>query len=95
MSYSFNVRAASKAAAIAAVAAKLDEVAAQQPSHAVDKAQALAAATAFVEVLPEPSDAQDVTVSVNGSVGWTGTWGVDHKLTYAAVGVSAGFVRKE
>lgn len=95
MSYSFHVRAASKAAAIAAVAAKLDEVAAAQPSHAVDKAQALAAASAFIEVLPEPSDAQDVTVSVNGSVGWTGTWGVDHKVTHTAVGVSAGFARKE
>ena len=96
MSYSFNVRGATAALALAAVAAKLEEVAAQQQSHVVDKAQALAAATAFVELLPTPIDgAEEISVSISGSVGWRGTWGDDHRLTHAAVSVSAGFIAKE
>ena len=94
MSYSFNIRAATKAAAMLAVAAKMAEIVQSQPSHALDHAQAIAAAGAFVDVLPD-DESKDVSVSVHGSVGWSGTFGVDHVFTSASVGVSANLVTKE
>lgn len=74
MSYSFTVRAANKQAAKAAVAAKFDEVATQQACHHRDKAQACAAADAFVDLLND-DDSKDVVVAINGSLmgQWTGS----------------------
>lgn len=69
MSYSFNVQAASKAAAKEAVATKFDEVIASQPIHARDKAAALANANAVIDLLAD-DDARNISVSVNGYVGW-------------------------
>lgn len=94
MSYSFGARAASKSAIKVLLATKFAEVLANQPSHAGDMAQAEAAANAFVDVLPD-DDTKDVSVSVNGSVGWRGTWGVDHVVTSANFGVSANLVTRE
>jgi hypothetical protein len=94
MSYSFNIRAATKTAAKAAVAIKMAEVVSNQPSHALDQAQALATANAFIDLLPD-NEAMDLSVSVNGSVGWTGSYGGDHVFTAASIGVSAYFVTKE
>lgn len=94
MSYSFNIRAATKAAAKALVASKLAEVVANQPSHQHDQAQANAAASAFIDCLGD-DDTRDISVSVNGSVGWSGTWGDGHAVTSAGVGVNAYFVPKE
>jgi len=92
MSYSFSIRAATKAAAIAAAAVKLDEVVAQQPIHKVDRDQALAAVEAFVNILPD-DEAKDVAVIVNGSVGWVGS--TDTTICSAGVGINAGHVNKE
>jgi hypothetical protein len=69
MSYSFNVRARTKAEAIEKVRTELDKVVAQQPIHTEDADQALAAATAFINLLEEDLS-QDVSVSVNGSLSW-------------------------
>lgn len=67
MSYSFNVRAPSKAEACTAVEAELAKVVASQPFHEADRATAQAAAESFVALLiDEPS--MDVAVIMNGSV---------------------------
>lgn len=71
MSYSIRVRAATKAAAKAAIAVQLGQVAMGQASHQRDFLQAQAAANTFVDVLPD-DDSQDVDVSVNGSL--SGDW---------------------
>lgn len=71
MSYSFTVKAADKAGAKAAVAAKFVEVVAAQVCHQRDRAQALAVADAFIELLPDDAD-KDVGVSMAGSL--TGAW---------------------
>lgn len=95
MSYSFNVRAASKALAKEAVAVELEKVVANQPSHRVDHVQALAAASAFIDVLAN-DDARDVSVSVNGSVGWSGQLSdEDPTFSSASVSVSAYLVARE
>lgn len=89
MSYSFTIRAATKALAAAAVAAELAKVAASQPVHKADQAQAQTAAEGFINVLKD-DEAQDVCVTVNGSVGWRAV-GDDERqeFTAAAVSVSA------
>lgn len=89
MSYSFQVRDASKAEALEKVKAELGKVVVAQPVHAVDERQAFATAESFVTLLADDVD-RDVCVSVHGSV-------VVHenKLTNSGVGVSAWFVARE
>jgi hypothetical protein len=70
MSYSFRVRAATKAAAKAEIEAEFDRVLEAQPVHQADLPAARAAAVAYVDVLAEPGDDQDVTVDVSGYVSW-------------------------
>lgn len=95
MSYSFTVSAPDKAAAKSAVSAKLDEVMAQQPSHALDRNMAEASAHSFIDLLPGDAPAgQELSVSVNGSVGWRGTWGVDHEVCAVNFAVSCYWVVK-
>ena len=86
MSYSFNVRAATVALAMAAISTKLDEVVASQPVHEADKDQALAAAETFLALVPAKED-HDYSVSVNGSV-----ITIDGVLTQASVGVNVGLI---
>jgi hypothetical protein len=96
MSYSFSARAATKPEVIAKVAAQFDAVVAAQPVHSADRAQAQAAAEAFLGVLPDAADGRDFYVSVSGSVGWNGNLGeADHVLTAAGVNVSASFLASE
>lgn len=71
MSYSFNVRAATKALAKLAVAAKFAEVATAQACHERDKKQALAAADAFIDLVSD-DDTKDISVAMNGYL--TGQW---------------------
>lgn len=96
MSYSFTVRGATKAEAIKKIGAELRKVVTTQPFHAADRAQARAAAKAFIGVLPDAADGQEFCVSVSGSVGWVGTLGeADNMLTSAGISVSAVLVTKE
>lgn len=95
MSYSFYARGATKAAVIAALAVKFDDVVASQPVHAADRPQAEAAAAAFLGVLPDDAGEKDFYVSVSGSVSWTGTLDVDAVIVTAGVNVSASLVVKE
>lgn len=75
MSYSFGVKAPSKAEAKEAVAAKFDEIVGQQPVHARDRAAVLANATAVIDLLAD-DDTKDVSVLCNGYVSWnsSGQW---------------------
>jgi regulator of protease activity HflC (stomatin/prohibitin superfamily) len=91
MSYSFGVRAATKAEVAEKIAAELDKVVAAQPVHAADRAQAQAAAEAFLGILPEKPTDQDFYVSVSGSVSWK----ADKVLTSAGVNISASLSAKE
>jgi hypothetical protein len=88
MSYSFNVRAASKDEAKSAIAAELDKVVAQQQVHTKDRDAAVAAASAFVDMLGDLAESQQYSVSVNGSLGWR----AENDYTSANVGVSASIV---
>ena len=94
MSYSFALRAATKAAALAAVIAKMDEVAAQQACHQRDKAQAVAAAESFLNLLPD-DDARDVTVNMSGYLSgqWQGSDVVE--ISAANVMVAVGLAKRE
>lgn len=85
MSYSFNIRAASKAAALLAIAAKLDDVVAQQACHQVDRAQVQQVVDVFVGMLPD-DDSRDVNVSVAGYV--SGSWNGAELVALGSVSVS-------
>jgi predicted RNase H-like HicB family nuclease len=86
MSYSFVVKAATKAEAYDACVAKMDETVAQQSCHAADRDQALANAKAAIELLPEDAD-RDVTVSMNGYL--SGTWSGNDVTEVTGVNISA------
>lgn len=90
MSYSFGVEAASKAEAVEKVAAELSKVAESQPEHAVEKQAVQDAATALVNVLVDPTDKENIGVSMNGSLSWREA-GV---YTQASVSISAGLTAK-
>lgn len=94
MSYSLNFKAANKAEAKAKVATELDKAAQAQSCHERDKAQAQAAADAFIDLLVE-DESKDVVVSMSGSL--TGSWtGSDvTRITGASVSVNAGLADKE
>lgn len=70
MSYSFSLRASTKADAKRQVEAKMADVCAQQPSHSREEEQAVSAASDYIDLLPEAD--MDVLVSMSGSLG--GTW---------------------
>lgn len=72
MSYSFGVKAPTKAAAKEAVAAKFDEIVGQQPIHARDRAAVLANANTVIDLLAD-DDSKDVAVSCNGYLSWNGS----------------------
>jgi hypothetical protein len=87
MSYSFSVSAASKADAKSKVAERMAEIVASQPNHKVDQDAAVSAANAFIDVLHDPEEGQQVNVSMSGSVGWKG--GDTPSYTHASTNVSA------
>lgn len=86
MSYSFGVKAATKAEAKAAVAVEFDKVVASQPTHATDKDAALAAAGAFIDMLTDPGEGQVISVNMHGSLGWNSP--DPTSFTGAGVGIS-------
>lgn len=94
MSYSFNIRAATKAQALTDVALKFDEVVAMQACHARDKGAALAAASAMVGLLDDDDESRDVVVGMSGYL--SGQW-VGHdvaSISCAAVSVNASLMSK-
>lgn len=92
MSYSFCIVAASLAVASTAVAVELDKVTESQPIHAADREQAEAAATAFINLLEEPGENQEVVVNVSGSIS---RWPAEaEKFSSASVSVNA-YIRQK
>jgi hypothetical protein len=87
-------KGSTKAEAIAAVIEKMDQVVSQQPIHAADREPAIETAKAFVNLIPE-DDAKDVSVSVSGSLGWTGVYPDSHVVSNAQVSVYASLVKRE
>jgi hypothetical protein len=97
MSYSFNVRGATVALAVATIAPKFDEVVSSQPVHAKDRDAAVAAGTALAGLVSEPGEGQEVSISVNGSLQWSvavGVGEVPDEFTGASLSVQAGLVAK-
>jgi hypothetical protein len=90
MSYSFSVKAATKAEAKQKVAEQFDVVVNGQPIHAADRDAAQAAANAFIDILGEPTEAEQVSVSVNGYVSWRG----ENNFVGANVSVGASLASK-
>jgi hypothetical protein len=89
VSYSFSFTAATKSEAKERVAKELDNVVNGQPIHSKDREQAQAAATAFIDLVPEPREGECVYVSVHGSVTWSGDT-ANPNVTGAGVGITAG-----
>ena len=73
MSYGFNIRAATLAAAAAAVGAELDKVEAAQPIHGPDLCITEGAVRNLLSLTAEPAEGNEISVSVSGSC--TGTEG--------------------
>jgi hypothetical protein len=94
MSYSFSVKAKSKAAAKDAVAAKFDEVTAAQPVHVRDRTAVLSNADAVIDLLAD-DDTKDVTVSCNGYVSWPSGNAEDAQFNSASIGCAAGHSNRE
>lgn len=70
MSYSFSVQAPTKEEAKQKVSLEFDRVLEGQPVHAADLPSARVAAAAFIDVLRDPTEAEEVKVRVNGWVSW-------------------------
>jgi hypothetical protein len=85
MSYSFSVSGPTKSEVVTKAMTEIDNVVIAKPIHFPDRGPALAAISAFVHVLPDPSAEQIVCLTVCGSINWT-DGGV---ITAASVYVSA------
>lgn len=91
MSYSFSVRAASKDEVKTMISEKMDEIVQNQQMHVHDRDAAVDAAEAFIDLVTVP-EGRELTVSMNGSVGWDNSVAsedpADAKLNGAGAGVS-------
>lgn len=90
MSYSFSVTGGSKDEAVKKVEEELGKVVEGQPSHAADREAAQNAAKAFIDILEDPAENQQIVVYVNGSLSWR----EENKFTSASVSVSAYLAEK-
>lgn len=90
MSYSFSACGATKAEVMAMVVAELDKVVESQPIHAADRKQAQVAAEAIVGTLADPSEKQEVLVTVSGYL----TWASGNAISTANVNVTASLKEK-
>jgi hypothetical protein len=71
MSYSFSAKGDDKAAALAAAAAQFDKMLEQQPVHTRDREAAMANLRAHLDLVEEPNEGEQVTISMHGSVSWS------------------------
>lgn len=93
MSFSFQVRAATKALALAAVSAEMAEIVAAQPVHTHDADAVQKVAEHYASLLPEAED-NDVAIACNGYLSWDGTDAAP-EFTSANVGVNVRFLARE
>lgn len=92
MSYSFTICGATKAEAKRLVEAELARVRQDQPAHAIDYAQAWAAAEVFIDLMPD-DPSKDVVVGMYGYVSLAGT-PEDPVLSSASVSITASSVQR-
>lgn len=85
VSYSFQVKGATKADAIELAGVQFDAVEAGQPVHAADMPAAKAATAAFANLLVDDATC-DTVLSISGSV-----WSTTEGLRSAQINVSAAF----
>lgn len=93
MSFSFNVRGATAALALAAVAAELAKVVEIQPVHKHDAEAVKATAEAYVGLLPE-DETRDVVIACHGYVEYQGT-DAEPQFVGVNVGVNARLLARE
>lgn len=89
MSFSFMIKAASKAEAKTAIAFELSKVAQAQPIHELDRGHIQQVAELYVDAFPAIAlpEGRDLCVTVNGSLGWRGTYPTDYTMSSMNVGV--------
>lgn len=91
MSYSISIRVAAVGLAAAALSAEFDKIVAQQPIHEADRAQALAVTEAYLGLIREPGEGEEISISLSG---WVSTRGVEAEaFTSAAVSVQVSVVQ--
>ena len=93
MSFSFTVRGATAALALAAVAAEMAKVVEAQPVHKHDTEAVQKTAEAYVGLLPE-DESRDVVVACHGYVEYHNT-DAEPYFVGVNVGVSARLLAKE
>ena len=89
MSYSFNVKGATKLGAAQKAVEEMNKVVSGQPIHAKDKEAVLATVENVLDVLQDDPE-RDVSLSVNGYVSWT----EGDQITQVSVQVAASLVAK-
>lgn len=96
MSYSFSVRGATVALALAAASQAFAKVVEDQPVHAADMEPALGTASVFADLL-KPDDSKDVAITMNGYLNWQHTQTTDQQPEFcgASVTVSVNHVTRD
>lgn len=98
MSYSFQVKAATKKEAKAAVVAKFDEIISQQPIHERDRESVIYNANRAVDILSDNPN-KDVQVSCHGYLTWSGVGSFEPQseaeVSGCSIAASAAFVNRE
>lgn len=92
VSYSFSVSASTKDEAKKLIAEQFALVVKSQPSHAADEPTAIAAGNAFVDLMDDVPEGQEIYVSMYGSLGWNHD--APGKFLSANVSVSANLRKK-
>lgn len=98
MSYSFNATGSTRDETMAAVGKEFDKVITNQPIHSRDRAAAVAAVGAMIDLLsPDIPEGHIIQVGVHGAVGWSGDLAEDHSnpLRSASVGASAHYYKPQ
>lgn len=94
MSYSFGVKAASKAEALAKAEEEFKNVVRGQPVHAHDEDAARKAREQACELVPEAPEGQDFAISCSGSISWRGTYPNSHQVVGVSINVYAAHTSK-
>lgn len=87
MSYSFAVRGATIALALAAASQAFAKVVETQPEHAADMEPALGTASVFAELL-KPDESKDVSISMNGYLSWSTPTAPDQPREFCGTSVT-------
>jgi hypothetical protein len=93
MSYSINATKANKAELEIAIGAELGKMVETQPVHEDDVGRALAAAKAFIGLMPD-DPARDIYCSVSGSI-WKIDAGIQNGIQNVSVSVSVSLVNRK